>query len=372
MVASGKTGGEERYVASLCRKFNSFTDNYQLRVCFSMGGGEVADRIEREGTKVFLLGLHSGYDLLRAFKLRSIIKQERIDIIHSHGPLPISNLIARFSGVPVQVMTDHGPTLGSQVKRKWRRTLFLRLFRNLIDGYIAISRNILDTLKAREMISEEKISLIYNGVDVDALRGAARTPAGGPFPGLPFDAEAPVIGTVSRLVTDKRLHLFLEACSKIARKNDRIRFIIAGEGPLRGDLEKRSLELGLKDKVFFLGRRDDVPDLLSAMDIYLCTSMGEAFSLALLEAMALSRPIVAFDVEGVCEAVFHGETGLLIENGDVDGMTNACLSLLEDENKRKKMCEAALLKVRERFSLEKNIRSLDRLYRDLLARKKKH
>lgn len=372
LLPTGGVGGQEQYVASLCRRMRRVMPEVVNKVCFSMSGGEIADRIREEGTPTFILELSSGYDLIKSLKLLSLVKREKVDVIHSHGPLPVLNLMARFSGASAQVLTDHGPTLGSQVKREWRRAFFLRLAPKAVNKYIAISRSMAETLVKRERIPRDAITIIYNGVDVDALRGACRSLEGGPHPdGLPFEPGTPLIGTVSRLVTDKRIHLFLEVCAAIAAKNDAVRFVIAGDGPLRDDMEKRAGELGLTGRVHFLGRRKDVPDLLGIMDLYLCTSMGEAFSIALLEAMALSCPIAAFDVEGVQEAVFPDKTGFLVEDGDVNGLAEACLTILNDPEMRRKMGEESLSIVKQRFDLDENIRRLGGLYRELLAQKKR-
>jgi len=372
LLPTGGIGGQEQYVASLCRRMQSVVPEVRNKVCFSMSGGEVAEKIRGQGTPVFILDLSSGYDILGSFKLLSLVKREKIDVIHSHGPLPVLNIMAKFSRAPVQVMTDHGPTKGSQVKREWRRAFFLRLMTKTIDKYIAISGNMVETLAVRERIPREAITIIYNGVAVDVLRSASHTLQGAPPPGdLPFPPGTPLIGTVSRLVTDKRIHILLEVCSRIVRRNDAVHFIIAGDGPLRKELEERAVELGLGGRVHFLGRRNDVPDLLGIMDLYLCTSMGEAFSIALLEAMALACPIAAFDVEGVQEAVFNDETGYLVKDGDLDGLADACLTVLGDPRKRQALGEKSLEIVREKFDLDENIRRLGSLYRELLAMKKR-
>ena len=370
LLPLGCIGGQEQYVASICSRAGAVTPQVEHMVGFSMGGGEVEERIRAAGTPTFHLGLKSGYDLPRALRLRVLLRREAVDVVHSHGPLPVLNLMARFSRAPVQVLTDHGPTLGSQVKREWRRALFLRAMSRLVDRYVAISQGMAETLIARERIPRERIVTIYNGVDVEGLRRSSRLLCEGIRPALPFEPGGRLIGTVSRLVTDKRIHLFLEVCAALADRDPEVRFIIAGDGPLRGDLERRAAELGLAGRVHFLGRRSDVPDLLAAMDLYLCTSMGEAFSIALLEAMALGVPIAAFDVEGVREAVFHGRTGLLAENGDVPALARACAAILDDAGQRRAMSEEALKVVRERFELDDNIRALEKLYRGELKRKR--
>ena len=257
LLPTGGIGGQEQYVASLCRRMQSVVPEVRNKVCFSMSGGEVAEKIRGQGTPVFILDLSSGYDILGSFKLLSLVKREKIDVIHSHGPLPVLNIMAKFSRAPVQVMTDHGPTKGSQVKREWRRAFFLRLMTKTIDKYIAISGNMVETLAVRERIPREAITIIYNGVAVDVLRSASHTLQGAPPPGdLPFPPGTPLIGTVSRLVTDKRIHLFLEVCSRIVRRNDAVHFIIAGDGPLRKELEESGAFLDVRDHTFGAKLRD--------------------------------------------------------------------------------------------------------------------
>lgn len=195
-----------------------------------------------------------------------------------------------------------------------------------------------------------KVKVIHNGVDPKnfsddpfARDKVRRT--------LHWEEHTPVVGTVSRLSREKGLDYFVQAAARIVAEIPDVKFLVVGEGVGRVSLQARANELGLDKSIQFVGFQENVSLYLQAMDIVLFTSLTEAFPLAVLEAMAAARPVVATDVGGVSEQIVEGETGMLVRALDVEGMTRAVSDLLVHEAKRRAFGERGRARVIERFTL---------------------
>ncbi len=366
IVPLGGIGGAEKFVLSLCRGYNK--RRFEAMVCVLFSGGTVSDQIAREGYDVTVLNMANGFDLIRALQLIPIIRSRRIDIVNIHGQNPLGKFCSVLSGAPVIVHTDHGTTVGSPVERRQRVVLFNRLLTPFIDHFIAISQGMKQSLRLREKIPGNKITLIYNGVDVDAISKVScnKTELRESL-GIPPDI--PVLGTVGRLAPEKQYPLLLKSLSIL--KNRGIEFIalIVGDGPDRKPLESLAKKMSLTDRIRFLGQRNDVIQLLELMDVFVFSSGGEAFSITLLEAMAAAKPIVAFDVKGVDEAIVTHETGFLVSFGDVEEFANKVKLLLESPELALRMGKSGFERVNTKFDIRSNIKKLEALYESLLEDK---
>jgi glycosyltransferase involved in cell wall biosynthesis len=214
----------------------------------------------------------------------------------------------------------------------------------------------------RAHLPPERILVIHNGVDVRSFslpRGAFRRSEGIP-------AECTVITTVGRLDTQKGLPYLLEAAELVTRGHPEVRFLVVGEGPRRGDLVRHRDRLGLTERVWFLGFRTDVPQILADSDVFVLPSLWEGLPIALLEAMAAGLPVVATDVPGVTEVVTDGETGLVVPGKDVGALAGALSRLLDDPDLRLGLARAGRRKVEEEFGWEKVVATTMSLYERLL------
>ena len=366
IVPLGGIGGAEKFVLSLCRGHDR--SRFEAMVCVLFSGGTVSDQIAREGYDVTALNMANGFDIFRALRLISVIRSLRIDIVNIHGQNPLGKLCSVLSGAPVIVHTDHGTTVGSPVTRRQRVVLFNRLLTPFINHFIAISQGMKQSLRLREKIPGNKITLIHNGVDVDAISKVScnKTELRESL-GIPPDI--PVLGTVGRLAPEKQYPLLLKSLSIL--KNQGIEFVtlIVGDGPDRKPLESLAKKMSLNDQVRFLGQRNDVIQLLEFMDVFVFSSGGEAFSITLLEAMAKAKPIVAFDAEGVNEAVVSTETGFLVSFEDVEEFANKVKLLLESPELVLRMGKSGIERVNTEFDIRSNIKKLEALYESLLEDK---
>lgn len=366
----GGVGGAEKFVHSLCRFHDKSRFDISVCILFPFTGYAVADQIAASGLEIIKLNMSNGFDILRASRLISLIKKNNTDIINIHGQNPLGKLCSILGSAPVVIHTDHGTTAGSPVRRKGRVVYFNRLLTPYIDQFIAISKGMEKSLRSREKIPASKISLIYNGVDVASISAVAcnkeelkRS--------LGIPSHTPVLGTVGRLVPEKQYPLMFEVLALLKKAHITFSVLIAGDGPQRQHLEHLIRKLDLDDRVLLLGERSDVYPLLEIMDLFLFSSGGEAFSITVLEAMAKSRPIIAFDVEGVNEAVIDGETGYLVPFADVGAFADKVKVLIQSPELAHRMGRAAFERVSTEFDIKENIRRTEALYDRLLLAKYK-
>jgi len=359
----GTVGGAENFVLSLCRHHDN--RHFEIIVCILFSEGEVSDQIAAEGYEVLVLNMANGFDFSKAMRLISLIRKKKIDIINIHGQNPLGKLFSILGFPPVIIHTDHGTTMNSPTKRRQRVVRFNRILNPFINHFIAISKGMRQSLKIREKVRENKITLIYNGVDVDTISKTSCN-AKDLKKSLNIPSNIPVIGTVGRLVPEKQYLLLLKSFSILQKQGIEFIALIAGDGPEKSAIETLVQKMGLNKQVQLLGQRNDVILLLELMDIFVFSSGGEAFSITLLEAMAKAKPVVAYDVEGVNEAIVTNQTGFLVPFGDVEAFAQKIEYLLELPEVAEQMGQSAYERVCTHFDLKRNINKIEKLYKNLL------
>jgi len=364
VLPCGDIGGSEKFVLSLCRY--SDKSHFDITVCVLFSGGVVSDEIKDYASEVIVLNMRSGFDLFGAMQLISIIRRKKIDVVNIHGQTPLAKLCCVLGFAPVIIHTDHGTTIGSPIKRKRRVVIFNRIIAPFIHHFIAISKGMKKSLIQRERTPENKITLIYNGVDVQGIAGLSCDRAKLKKE-LGISNDLPVLGMVGRLVPEKEYPSLLKALALLKKGGTRFTALIVGSGPQREALETLAKKMCLEEEVKFLGQRSDVYKLLDIMDVFVFSSGGEAFSITLLEVMARAKPIVAFDVEGVNEAVVSNETGFLVPFGDIEAFSENIRSLLDSPEVAELMGRSALQRVGRVFDIRQNIKEIESLYMRFIA-----
>jgi glycosyltransferase involved in cell wall biosynthesis len=292
-----------------------------------------------------------------------------VQIIHAHGykESVSAALLAKRCGIPVQVRTFHGArTPFSGLKLKHRAALFLdRLTtKYFVDHNVIVSGGLAESM-SREL-DPAKVSVIQNGIDVGTISSALSVREAKQRLHIPEDAL--VVGAAARLEEVKRLDLFLAAAARISRELPGTQFVIAGAGSQEKHLRQLVRNSSLERSVHFLGHRDDVYDVLRAMDLLLITSDQEGIPMALLEAMALEVPVVSRAVGGIPEVIEDGHSGILLPSGDPDALAQACVLALQNDQLRRRLGQAASRVVGSRFSAQANAEQIFRLYCDLVVR----
>lgn len=311
-----------------------------------------------EGVEASTLACDGRLDLRFLRRLRRLVRNKGVDIIHTHGYK--EDVLAALAGLSVPlVATNH----------LWKRTTRqLRLYSRLdglvlrrFDQIVAVSDPILAELRAAG-IAEHKLSRIPNGIDTERVRPPSAAERATARERLGFDSDELVLGMLGSLTPEKGHAFALEALGALSAEYPRLRLCIVGDGPLRETLAREIERRGLASQARLCGRRSDIPQVLAGFDVFLLPSLKEGLPMALLEAMAAGLPAVASAVGDVGKAVEDGISGRLIPPGRTDAMVQALSELAADSTYRRQLGERARARVTERFSSRGMTSAYCRLY----------
>jgi glycosyltransferase involved in cell wall biosynthesis len=235
------------------------------------------------------------------------------------------------------------------------------------DAVIAVSKEVEARVRPYVRGGQPNLVTIQNAIDVKMFDGGAvsREAICREF-GFPADAQ--IVVNVANLVPKKGHRYLLAAARRIVDREPRARFLLVGLGPLADRLKAEARRYGMNGHVAFTGFRPDATALVAAADVFVLASVHEGLPVALLEAMALCRPIVATRVGGVPEVVVPGESGVLVEPGDVDGLTAEVLGLLRDPARRRQLGEAARQHVQQRHGMAEMVAAVEGVYGQVTRR----
>lgn len=335
---------------------------FQIEAATLHGYGPYWDRYRSLGVPVHSLSPHKSVPLYIP-RLLNLLMRKRYDLVHCH--LIASNLIAKplsvLAGTPVRF--NHDQTNDIYRKRQRLRLWLDRLANVVTEQVIAVSVSTRDFLVEVEKVPGCKVSVVYNGVDLEHFR-PGRDAAHRAFLRRKWDLpmEAPIVAGIGRLRYQKNFPLFLSMASAVSMIRPEAHFVIAGDGPDEGRLRDLAWELGIEEKVHFLGYVKDIREVYPAVDVFCLTSHFEGTPLTVLEAMAMGVPVVASRVDGTAEVLADGRDGYLVDPGDRDLFAKRVVSLLQDQILAAGLREAAWQKVRTRFSAQEMVRQVEGLY----------
>ncbi|HXI02191.1 MAG TPA: glycosyltransferase family 4 protein, partial [Candidatus Saccharimonadales bacterium] len=328
--------------------------------------GVLVEEAQRSGVKTYLLDslvrpVSPVRDLRAGAALVSLLRRERPAIVHTHSSKAgiLGRLAAAAAGVPVIVHSVHGWGFHPGQSRAAYR-LFVaaeRLASRTTTAWVCVSRANLRQGEALRILREDQARLIRSGIRLETFRprdGGGTAPEGGA-----------VVGMVACFKPQKAPLDFIEVAGRVHREEPSARFVLAGDGELRGDIEDRVHRAGLDGVVALPGWRRDIPELMRSFDVLVHTARWEGLPRVLPEAMATGLPIVATRVDGSPEAVEDGANGLLFEPGDTEAMAAAVIGLIRDPERRRRMGEEGRARVGE-WDIDGMVRSQERLYEDLL------
>lgn len=326
-------------------------------------------RIQRPDVRCYALHKRPGNDVRMLWRLWHLFRELRPDIVHSRNLAALdAQLPAWLAGVPVRIHGEHGRDVhdldGGSRKYQWIR----KLYRPLVHRYVALSQDLADYLRGPIGVPESRLRLICNGVDTERF-----LPRTGPRECLPAgfaDAGDVILGSVGRLERVKDQLTLVKAFIELRRRvpnGERLRLILVGDGALRAPIEALLAEAAVAHQVWLAGARDDVPQLLAAMDLFVLPSLAEGISNTILEAMACGVPVVATRVGGNAELVVEGETGRLVERDDPSAMAGVLADYVEQEALRRQQGRTARLRVERHFSIADMVQRYTALYDEFCA-----
>lgn len=313
---------------------------------------------------VLPLALESHLQLGRMRALASFLRQQRVQVLHSHGfrPSLLASPVGRWAGVPVRVETPH---VREYWRKGWKANYAIdRWAGRFVDRYIAVSEANKRYLVDEKKLPADKITVILNGCDIagfDAVPvtvNGVKTRAG-------FAENDSVLVVAARLEPQKGHSVLLRAMASLKAEFSTLRLVMLGDGSLRSQLESEVRELGLQDSVRMPGHSPDVRKWIKVADVCVLPSFAEGLPLFAIECLAMQRPMVATAVDGTPEIVVDGKTGLTIPPGDITALAGAIGALLRDPARAVQLAANGAKWVRERFTLERQIYETEALYEKL-------
>ena len=300
---------------------------------------------------------HPFKDLKALWQLVRLIRRQRFDLVHTNMSKSdlVAGLAARLSGVPC-VSTAHGPlkvSQGPSLRQVFFDQMERLIYRTLQRGVISVSQATTQRLLTKKKVRPEQVVTIPNGIDPEPFnRNSGRDEVRRK---LSLRPEQPVIGMVGRLKAPKTPEVLIQSVRRLAGTHPDLVCLLIGDGPQARHLLKLIHAHRLEGLVRPLGHRNDVPELLSACDLFVLSTRSEGMSLSVLEAMAAGLPVVVSRVDGIEEVIEHGRTGLLVPPGDPEALAQALDFLIRFPERRRQMGQQALDRVRTEFQVRPRV-----------------
>jgi glycosyltransferase involved in cell wall biosynthesis len=346
-------GGSEVYALKLASNLDA--RRFESLMCAMDQGGKLECEIDRLGIPRFIMARKPGIDWRMMFKLRRLFRQNKVDVIHTHhfNQLFYSALAAKLSGVRI-IHTEHDI---AQYKENPRLRKLLKICSMFCDRIVAVGVEVEAYLRDEIGITPQKLCVARAGVEVtpaDARVEMRRE--------LGLSGEERVAAIVARLSPEKNHALLVSAFAEVVKKMPQAKLMIVGEGPEHAAIRQEIARLGLGDHVKMLGVRRDVPQILSACDAFVLSSNREGLPIAVLEAMAASKPVVATNVGDLNLLVKNDQTGQLVPPHDAMKLAEGLCKVLGDAAAAGQMGKAGRELVAREFSLDAMIKTHEAMY----------
>ena len=368
LVDSLNIGGTETQAVELARRMDPKT--YDVTLACLRKEGPLLDLLNGSAVNVVEFrpkgGIDSPRGLYQLARMVAYLRRGKFDVLHAHDLW--SNMMGvvagKLAGVPVVITSQRDLSHGDWYqgsRKKW-----LRRAQNASSAVVTNARMIREGLVSQEGLAADKVRVIYNGVDLERFVTSPSMRAR-IFSGM---ERAKLIVLVGNMHTDvKGQPTLIAAASEIVSRFPQARFVLVGDGDKRREFEAGAHAAGVAASFMFLGRRNDVADILAACDIAVLPSAAEGMPNAVLEYMAAGLPVVASAVGGNLEVIADGGTGLLVPPGNATALAQAVSRLLGDEVLALRLARTGRELVQQRFSFERLTREVGALYEELLQAK---
>ncbi len=356
VMATGTNGGAQEHVFNLVKRLDR--DFYDVTVV-SLSPGSAVRKLQRHGIDTVVIDEPD--DAIATGILAAYLADTRADVVHNH--MYRAEIVGTKAAIALGEAGHRRPWVMSTVHSSRVRTSEdqdeLRRLTPAIDHLVVVSHAIDDKVVSEGRTAAPR-SLIYNGVDLD--RYDHQEPCCTLREEYGMEPDAPIVGVVGRLELEKGHPTLLEAWPLVLAQQPGAYLMIVGEGSRLDALHDIAREQGIERHVIFTGRRDDIPAITAAFDVAVLPSYREAQGLTILEAMALSRPVVASRVGGIPEMVEDGVTGLLVPPHDPPALAAAIVRLLSDHQLADMVARAGHDLVHDRFCIQLMVNAVQELY----------
>jgi glycosyltransferase involved in cell wall biosynthesis len=347
-------GGSEMLACRLARGLLR-QGTYAPRLYSVCGSGPLTEVLPEQGIPCLPFTKRGRLDIRLLVLLAQEFRRRRIRLVHTHhlGQLLYGGLAGRLAGARV-IHTEH--EFYTLNRRRSQR--LLRVLAACSERVTTVAQPVERFLRDQVRIPPWKLVTIPNGVQLELFRSVAPVERSA----LGWNDTDLIIGCVARLQPEKGHAVLLEAFRQVRTRVPSARLLLVGDGDERSTLAGMAESWNFNGAIRFLGSRDDIPQLLSTCDIVALASFHEGQPMALLEAMAARRAVVATSVGGVPDLVHHGKTGLLVPPGDAPALAEALGRLLQDERLRSRLADEACGEVQERFSFARTLEQYEAVY----------
>ncbi|HEX5154987.1 MAG TPA: glycosyltransferase family 4 protein [Parafilimonas sp.] len=363
-IRQGQVGGGESHILSLVKHIDK---NRFEPVVLSFTNGQMITELNNSGIENFVIPSEKAFDFAKWKQVKRLMQKEQIDLVHIHGTRATSNIYwaAKDLGLPV-IYTIHGWSFhdDQSLLVKKVRILFEKWITQKTDCNISVSASNQQT--GLENISNFKSTVVYNGIDLEKFdpqrieRRSLRNE-------LNIPADSLVISFIGRMTIQKNPLGLIKAFKKVVSKEPKAILLMVGDGDLKKEAIELSKDIGLEKSIVFKDFRTDVADILFSSDVYCLPSLWEGFPIGLLEAMAMSKPVIATQVDGSCEIIQHNKNGILIEPKNEKMLVEAMLELISNKNLRTELGKAARQTITENFDVCKMTKKIESLYANVLS-----
>ena len=360
-----KAGGEERELLNIIN-YGDHSRFYHVILCFTEADA-FASQLDPSVCKLIEFHKGIGNDLRLPCRIAAAVRRHQLDILHARAwaTLVEASLAASLTKVRGTVYAFHGKTLeelqGTSLKRRCVEKFLLCRFHQVVT----LSRRMRSDMVTRYGLSEDRIQVIPNGVDIEIFRPYKERKALRERFGLPTNRF--IIGNVARLDPIKNHEVILRALRRLKERTYKPLFLLVGEGAHRPVLEREIERLGLSTDVRLVGYSDRVPELMNCMDLYIQSSFYEGSSHTVVEAMACGLPVLATDVGGMADLLSEGHEGRFFGPQDDDKLARLIAEFLQNDAPRHIMGERARHRAVEHFSVRTMVHNYEALYLDLAA-----
>ncbi len=358
IIESLEFGGAEKVVLHLA---NGMCNSFKVSICLTKRKGELLAQVS-DNIQVHFLDGGEGNSLSLPKKLKQIIIDNKVDIVHSHdwGVYLESALATHQSGRAELIHTVHGQY--THYADNWKSSIKIAIRHQLeriasrkTFKIVPVSNSIKQYISDDIKISKKVLQTIHNGIkdveNLEAIEALQKT-----------DNRYIELISVGRLAEVKNLPLLIQALNIAVKTNNQIRLTIAGDGPQMQPLKTLVNQLELTEHVIFKGFISDITPLLATKDVFVISSFYEGISIAILEAMRIAMPVIATDVGGISETVCHEKTGLVVKSDDVEAYARAIIKMASSHEYRCKLGQAGKKHFKQNFHEEVVLNQYHSLY----------
>jgi glycosyltransferase involved in cell wall biosynthesis len=364
IISSSGIYGAEAVILNMSRTLNESSHSSTLGV-FSNSANpnlQLHETAIVQGVESHLISCAGQIDRTVPSSIRELAARTNADVVHAHGyKADIYCYFAlRGSGVPL-VSTCH-----TWYDNDLTVSLYGAADRFILRNYaaiVAVSGDVRQRL-LKAGVRREKIHIVRNGIDLRPFDNAVPS-----LREISSPDKAPIVGLIGRLATEKGVDIFLRAAARVLTELPATKFVVIGEGPDRDQLEILIDELQVRNNIFMLGRRDDMPGVYASLDIMVSASRLEGLPMAILEGMASSRPVIATSVGAVPDAIVDGRTGVLVPPENVEALASKIVILLNNRTQRENLGTAAKRLIEEEFSAERMTTDYLHIYEAIATKK---